>query len=285
MLKSCKLAAIAASVLLTAACTTPDPRPLDDLDLHVFDLAAVRDMQPHGPAFVQGLRAGYIELADYEQAQFDYSDSYHFGRKAVAVARGVNVLPDQLALRELDEPASRELGPARARLLDAYDRDARRIAPLAAARAQVAFDCWLEAAEVEGLDRTEECRTRFQTAMNEVEDALASGISNVYLVFFAFDRADITPAARKVIEQAAEDFKKGRSARLVLAGHADRAGPAAYNMKLSERRAKAVAAVLLQLGVPEEAMELHWYGETRPRVETPDGVPEPQNRRVEISLE
>jgi len=45
-----------------------------------------------------------------------------------------------------------------------------------------------------------------------------------------------------------------------------------------------VAKVLRELGVPADAMTVRWYGETRPRVPTPDDVPEPQNRRVEITL-
>ncbi len=276
--------ALLVSLVVAGCAGKVDRRAMDGYFLLANDIPAVREMQPHGPAFVQGLRAGYVEIMDYEKAQMDFGDARHFGRKAVAAASGVNVLPDEVALRKIDAAAAEELSAARARLMDAYDRDARRLAPLAAARAQTAFDCWLEGSEFDP-DRAEDCKARFMTAMAAVEDALASGIENVYIVFFAWDRADITPVARKIIAQAAEDYEAGQATRLILAGHADRSGPAAYNLDLSKRRAQAVAKVLAEMGVPETAMELKWYGETKPRVPTPDGVREPQNRRVEISLE
>ncbi len=284
MLNGAKVVFAALVSLALAGCANLDRRAMDDYFLLTNDLDAVREMQPHGPAFVQVLRAGYIENMDYQRAQLDYGDLRHFGRKAVAAAEGVNVLPDELALRKLDDASAEELAAARARLMDAFDRDARRLAPIAAGRAQTAFDCWLEGAEY-GSARAAECKARFMTAMAAVDDALASGIENVYIVFFAWDRAEITPVARKILSQVAEDYKAGKATRLILAGHADRSGPAAYNLELSKRRARAVAKVLTELGVPDTAMELHWYGETRPRVPTPDGVREPQNRRVEISLE
>ncbi len=285
MLNGAKVVFAALVSLVLAGCASKiDRRAMDSYFLLTNDIEAVREMQPHGPAFVQGLRAGYLEIMDYERAQMDSGDVRHFGRKAVAAASGVNVLPDEVALREIDATAAEELSAARARLMDAFDRDARRLAPLAAARAQTAFDCWLEGSEFDA-PRAEDCKARFTTAMAAVEDALASGIENVYIVFFAWDKAEITPVARKIIAQVAADYEAGEAARLVLAGHADRSGPAAYNLELSKRRARAVAEVLAGMGVPETAMELVWYGETRPRVPTPDGVREPQNRRVEISLE
>ncbi len=285
MLNGAKVVFAALVSLVLAGCAAKvDRRPVDALFLYTSDIEAVREMQPHGPAFVQGLRAGYLEILDYERAQLDYGDVRHFTRKAVAAASGENVLPDEVALREVDAAVAEELSAARARLMDAYHREARRLAPLAAARAQTAFDCWLEGSEYDP-DRAEDCKARFMTAMAAVEDALASGIDNVYIVFFAWDRADVTPVARKIIAQVAEDYEAGRAARLILAGHADRSGPAAYNLRLSKLRAQAVAKVLAEMGVPESAMELKWYGETMPRVPTPDGVREPQNRRVEISLE
>jgi len=69
-----------------------------------------------------------------------------------------------------------------------------------------------------------------------------------------------------------------------LAGHADRSGGDAYNMGLSERRAAAVRSYLTGKGVPMEVMSSEAFGESRPMVETADGVREPQNRRVEINF-
>ncbi|GBD41257.1 Outer membrane protein [bacterium HR39] len=263
-----------------------DPWPHEYLDLVLFDRPAVESQIPNGPAFAQALRAGYLPLVPAERKEADFRDSLHFLQKAVAAAKGINVQPD-MPQRYAGRIPDDRLGPleqARARLLDAFERDARRLAPLAAARAQVAYDCWLEnEAEADPVD-AQACREAFETAMAEVDRALAAGIENVYIVFFAFDSAELTPAARQILAEVAEKMKAGEAVRLELAGHADRAGPARYNERLSQRRAEAVAKALGELGVPREAMTVRWYGETRPRVETPDDVPEPQNRRVEITL-
>jgi len=69
-----------------------------------------------------------------------------------------------------------------------------------------------------------------------------------------------------------------------VAGHADRSGPDAYNLALSQRRGEAVAADLVARGVSRSAITVQVFGESRPLVATADGVRGPQNRRVEIIL-
>ncbi|HWH16856.1 MAG TPA: OmpA family protein, partial [Allosphingosinicella sp.] len=64
----------------------------------------------------------------------------------------------------------------------------------------------------------------------------------------------------------------------------DRSGSASYNVGLSQRRADAVRSYLAGRGVPNGAMATEAFGESRPLVETADGVREPQNRRVEITF-
>jgi OmpA-OmpF porin, OOP family len=103
-----------------------------------------------------------------------------------------------------------------------------------------------------------------------------------FLVFFDFDKSDITPEADRVIVQAANNARTATVTRITLTGHADRSGPVAYNQRLSERRANAVAARLVREGIPPSAIVTIGRGETQPLVPTADGVREPQNRRVEI---
>ena len=114
---------------------------------------------------------------------------------------------------------------------------------------------------------------------------VAPAIQRSYLVFFDFDKSDITPEANRVIQQAATNAKSGSVSRIQATGHADRAGPDRYNMALSIRRANAVKAVLVRNGIPESQIVVIGKGETEPLVPTPDGVREPQNRRVEILLQ
>ena len=114
--------------------------------------------------------------------------------------------------------------------------------------------------------------------------AVAPAPARTYLVFFDFDRADLTDRARQIIADAARASTAVQTTRIEIAGHADRAGTPQYNQRLSERRAAAVASELERQGVPRSAMVVQAFGESRPLVQTADGVREPQNRRVEIVL-
>jgi OmpA-OmpF porin, OOP family len=105
-----------------------------------------------------------------------------------------------------------------------------------------------------------------------------------YLVFFDWDRADITAEADQIIRAAADNAKKVGSVRIATTGHADRSGPDAYNLGLSLRRAEAVRAVLVRQGIAAQEIEIFARGESEPLVPTPDGVREPRNRRVQVIL-
>ena len=108
--------------------------------------------------------------------------------------------------------------------------------------------------------------------------------ARTYLVFFDWDRADLTDRARQVVAGAAEASTRVQSTRIEVNGYTDRSGAASYNQGLSERRGQAVAAELVRDGVPQGAITVHGFGESHPLVPTAEGVREPQNRRVEIIL-
>ncbi|WP_237213943.1 OmpA family protein [Falsiroseomonas oryziterrae] len=114
--------------------------------------------------------------------------------------------------------------------------------------------------------------------------AAAPAPARSFLVFFDWDRAELTERARQVVAEAASSAQRGGVTRIEVAGHADRSGTPQYNQRLSERRAQAVAAELERRGIPRSAMTIQAFGETRPLVPTADGAREPQNRRVEIVL-
>ena len=108
--------------------------------------------------------------------------------------------------------------------------------------------------------------------------------SRSYLVFFDWDRADLTDRARQIIAEAAEASTRVQTTRIDVQGNADSSGTPAYNQALSLRRARAVEAELVRHGVPGGEIAIQAFGDTRPLVATGPGVREPQNRRVAIIL-
>lgn len=107
--------------------------------------------------------------------------------------------------------------------------------------------------------------------------------ARTYLLFFDWDRADLTERARQIVAQAAQASTRTPT-RIEVNGYTDRSGSADYNQRLSVRRAHAVQAELTLDGVGRNDIVVHGYGESNPLVSTADGVREPQNRRVEIIL-
>jgi iron complex outermembrane receptor protein len=106
-----------------------------------------------------------------------------------------------------------------------------------------------------------------------------------FQVFFDFDKSEITAAAAKVIQAAADAVKAGQIVQVMVTGHTDTVGTAAYNQGLSERRAAAVKTVLVADGVSDGEISTLGVGKTGLLVPTADGVREPQNRRAEIVLQ
>ena len=101
-----------------------------------------------------------------------------------------------------------------------------------------------------------------------------------YLVFFDFNKSDLTPQAVSIVDQAAHNATG--VTKLEVTGHTDTVGSDAYNLRLSRRRAESVASQLEKDGIPSSEIEIIAKGKRDLLVPTADGVKEPQNRRVQI---
>ena len=104
-----------------------------------------------------------------------------------------------------------------------------------------------------------------------------------YIVFFNWDRSDITPEAAQVLNNAVSAYQNCGSASVMLAGYTDRSGTEQYNLGLAARRNASVRSYMTGRGIPDARISSEAFGEANPRVPTADGVRELQNRRVEIT--
>jgi hypothetical protein len=105
-----------------------------------------------------------------------------------------------------------------------------------------------------------------------------------YLVFFDWDKYNLTDRARQIVAEAAANSTKVQYTKIEVNGYTDTSGTPQYNMGLSIRRANTVAAELVKDGVPKAAIAIQGFGETHLLVPTGPNVREPQNRRVEIII-
>jgi len=103
-----------------------------------------------------------------------------------------------------------------------------------------------------------------------------------YLVFFDFNKSDLTSDAERIVDTAAKNAGPAKVTQIEVTGHTDTVGSDAYNMRLSRRRAESVAAELEKDGIPSSEIAIFAKGKRDLLVPTGDGVKEPQNRRVQI---
>jgi outer membrane protein OmpA-like peptidoglycan-associated protein len=103
-------------------------------------------------------------------------------------------------------------------------------------------------------------------------------------VNFDFDRSNIRPEARPILDEAIATLRQEGSISIVAEGHTDSKGSDAYNQALSLRRARAVRDYLVAGGVAPGRISVEGYGESRPVAsnDTDDG--RAQNRRVELRI-
>jgi OOP family OmpA-OmpF porin len=265
------------------------------------DIRTAQTLRASAP-FNEALRTGYLELAQAGARQADWIDAGIFARKAVRAGHDEAVLPEELANWNVGATSGRfgtasdpallgELTTARGELMSALDGNARSNAPETAAEAQVMFDCWVEKSEsVYWL--VPDCKERFDAAMAQLTGrpmpapppAPMEPPARDYLVFFDFDRSDLRPDAISILGDVVGAFNQLGAPSITAIGHTDLAGPASYNQRLSERRAASVRDYLVGQGIPAGDISTSGRGQTDPRVPTPDGVREQENRRVEIRL-
>ena len=105
-----------------------------------------------------------------------------------------------------------------------------------------------------------------------------------FIVFFDFDKANLTSKALEVVAEAVRVAKAHGFVKVVVTGHTDTVGSLRYNQALSERRANSVKAEMVKQGMDGTMIATEGKSFTDPLVPTGPGVREPQNRRATIDI-
>ncbi|MGE4281760.1 MAG: OmpA family protein [Magnetospirillum sp.] len=105
-----------------------------------------------------------------------------------------------------------------------------------------------------------------------------------FLLYFLEGKDELTAVSKPVFEEVFAEIARRPAADLVVIGHTDRVGNLLDNDKLALKRAESLRDSLVARGVPPQAIATAGRGEREPLVPTADGVDEPRNRRVEISV-
>jgi outer membrane protein OmpA-like peptidoglycan-associated protein len=104
-----------------------------------------------------------------------------------------------------------------------------------------------------------------------------------YIVFFDWDKSNITPEAATILDSAIQAYGNCGTVPIMLAGYTDLSGTQKYNLGLSARRNTSVTEYLTAHGIAASTISSQAFGKLNPRVPTANGVRELQNRRVEIT--
>lgn len=109
-----------------------------------------------------------------------------------------------------------------------------------------------------------------------------SGRAIVYGIRFEIDSAQLLPSSTATLEEALATLRNRQDLELIIEGHTDAAGDAAYNRELSKRRADSVLSWLVEHGVESARLEARGAGESRPVASNDTAQGRALNRRVEL---
>lgn len=110
-------------------------------------------------------------------------------------------------------------------------------------------------------------------------------VINLPDILFEFDSDRLTREAHRTVSEIADVLKDVRGRTISVEGHTDSVGTAAYNKKLSLRRADSVARELSYNRIPDQQLRVRGYGEGTPIASNNTEAGRSRNRRVEVVIE
>ena len=129
-----------------------------------------------------------------------------------------------------------------------------------------------------------------QATPDDVKSIFADALSAepprpvTFILYFIEATDQFTPESQALVDQVLVAIASRPAPELTVAGHTDTVGTVQFNDALSLRRAERVRALLIARGIAPDSINAIGRGKRELRVPTPDGTPEPRNRRVEITV-
>ena len=104
-------------------------------------------------------------------------------------------------------------------------------------------------------------------ALRPIDDIVEGDRVKLHTIFFDFDKHNIKPQAAFELDKLVELMKKNPTMVIKIEGHTDNRGSEAYNMNLSDRRAKSTVQYVLSKGIERDRISGEGFGESRPAVD------------------
>jgi len=188
------------------------------------------------------------------------------------------------------EAAARAAAEGR-QLAEAQTADAHKEADAARQEASSARETAARAqAEAEGIRKKAEAEVnRLEAALGQIAETRRTALGLVMNLGsdhlkFEFDKADLRPEDRELLSRIAGIMLTSHDYTISVNGHTDDVGSAAYNQKLSERRAEAVRDFLVKSGLPADILSVEGHGKSLPLVPGTSEAARAKNRRVELGI-
>lgn len=163
----------------------------------------------------------------------------------------------------------------------------------------IAAACYGQSGKIQKPGEIQKVRGTWQTPgaiqepgdIQKIKEKCASRLLVGSDALFAFNQADLTPDAEKILSALGPRIQQEGKHPVVIEGHTDSIGSAAYNQELSEKRARAVQTWLTAHDFVASSASVRGYGKSKPVAPNakPDGTDNPEgrqkNRRVEIVID
>jgi outer membrane protein OmpA-like peptidoglycan-associated protein len=105
-----------------------------------------------------------------------------------------------------------------------------------------------------------------------------------FILYFNRGKTELTAESKAALPDILASIKKRGAISIDISGHTDTVGSDQYNDVLSRSRADSIRDLLIQGGVSQDRITVTSHGKGNPLIPTPDGVAEPRNRRVEVTV-